>query len=223
MMETMVVEGWRADAPAWTLGRVAKWIGLTLILLFVAGVAAGFTAAWLDAGTGARVWSGRISATAPLIALLVFGGVGWAALRRNWPTTRPGSDEWQRRAATRARRTWGAWIGTVATLAVAGMLVPFAAWLGIGTAAGLALMIAAVALAVIGGLWGTLVYMKVIDEQERQANLWSGYAGLTTYFVLFFAELLIRKVVPGLPALDGAVFAAVSAVTLGTFLVKRFR
>ena len=212
------------DAPAWTPRRVFGWAGLSVVALFVAGIAMGFLAAHLDGGSGDRVWSGRISGAAPFVVFAVIALMIWAAVRRSWPArVDDGADAWQRQAAGRMRRTAAAWLGTVIALLAAGAAGSAAAWLGVETPAGLALLIAAVGLGVGGMIWGTIVYMRVVDEQERQANLLACYAGFSTYIALYFGQLLVARVGIDLPPLDHAIFGVTMVVALVTFVIARFR
>ncbi len=84
------------------------------------------------------------------------------------------------------------------------------------------LLLAGIALHVIGLLWGTLIYMQVIDEQERDANLWATYGGLVVYMVLFVARFLGDVAGVSLPLSDVGIFLATMIVTLAVFTWKRF-
>jgi len=211
------------DRPLWTLRRVTGWIVGSFVLVFVAGIAMGLAAAMLDRGTGAHLWRDRIMLGVPVMVTAIFGGAAFLAMRRNWPR-RPGpdADPWEHRAAARARRTLTVWAGAIAAIALAGIAVPIAAWAGTDTPAGL-ILLAIGALAGIAGLaWGTVHYMRVIDDHERRANLYCGYAGLSTYMVLFFVQMLARKVTD-LPRMDDAIFLITALVAGVTFCIVRFR
>ncbi len=129
-------------------------------------------------------------------------------------------DDWQTRAKAMMRRQRSAWIGTIIAMAIGFALF------GAGTQAGGmvrgGLMLAGLSLIVIGLLWGTLVYMQVIDEQERDANLWATYGGLTVYMTLFCAQFLADMAGITLPLTHDAIFVTTMIVTLIIFTWKRF-
>jgi len=216
-------DGREADQRLWTLGRVAGWVAATSAVIAVAGVAMGLLAARLDHGTGAHPWRERILLAVPLVVTAIIGGAALLALRRSWPR-RPGPDagEWQHRAAARARRTATVWMGAVAAIAITAIAVPTAAWAGTDTPAGIGLLAIGLVTGVVGLVWGTVRYMRVIDDHERRANLYCGYAGLSTYVILFFVQMLARKVID-LPRMDDAIFLVTSLVAGITFCIVRFR
>lgn len=136
---------------------------------------------------------------------------------KNMPTR----DDWQTRAGAMLRRQRSAWIGTIITMGIGFGLFVFATEQTEGTfRAGL--MLAGLALIVVGMLWGTLIYMQVIDEQERDANLWATYGGLVVYMVLFMARFLGEVAGVSLPLSDVGIFLATMIVTLAVFTWKRF-
>lgn len=129
---------------------------------------------------------------------------------------------WQTHARASLRRQRAAWLGTIATAMVSG------GFLGIGVVLdpGLARMIviAIGLLLIIASLvWGTLIYMQVIDEQERDANLWGCYVGMVVYLGLFVARMLGELFGAELPIDDSGIFTATMATVLIVFVWKRFR
>lgn len=130
-------------------------------------------------------------------------------------------DDWQTRASAMMRRQRSAWIGTIVTTAIGfGLFV-----VGTEQSDGLVrtgVMIAGLALIVVGLLWGTLIYMLVIDEQERDANLWATYGGLTVYMTLFCARFLADTAGIALPLTHDGIFGTTMIVTLIIFTWKRF-
>lgn len=134
--------------------------------------------------------------------------------------TRSG-DDWQARAGAMIRRQRSAWIGTIVTMLIGSILFGFATELA-DNAIRSALMIAGLALIAGGLLWGTVIYMQVIDEQERDANLWATYVGLTVYMVLFVARFLGDAAGTSLPLSHDGIFLTTIATTLAIFTWKRF-
>lgn len=128
--------------------------------------------------------------------------------------------DWQTRdAASRRARRW-AWIGPILAM-VAGSAVTSLSRHAPGVEA--PVLAAGIALLAVGILWGTAIYMRVIDEQERQANLWSGYAGFLTFVVLFLIRCQVIALHRPPPFTDTAALFAAMTVALATFAWKRFR
>lgn len=130
-------------------------------------------------------------------------------------------DDWQTRASAMMRRQRSAWIGTIVTMGIGFGLFLWGAEQREG-AGHTTLLLAGIALNVIGMLWGTLIYMQVIDEQERDANLWATYGGLVVYMVLFVARFLGDVAGVALPLSDIGIFLATMIATLAVFTWKRF-
>lgn len=136
-------------------------------------------------------------------------------------TKRASDTDWQASARSQLRNQRAAWIGTITTGAVAGMLI------GIGTSIdpGLArtLVLGGGVVAMVACLvWGTLIYMRVIDEQERDANLWACYVGMIVYLALFVAKDIGAKLALNLPISEFGIFTATMAVVLAVFVKRRF-
>jgi len=131
------------------------------------------------------------------------------------------ADDWQVRAKAMIRQQRSAWIGTIVTMFIGFALFGAATELAIGMARS-GLMLAALALIIGGLLWGTVIYMQVIDEQERDANLWATYVGLTVYLALFGALFLARAAGIALPLNHDGIFLTTMIATLAVFVWKRF-
>ncbi|HEU0044047.1 hypothetical protein [Sphingomonas sp.] len=132
------------------------------------------------------------------------------------------TETWRERARDVAHRRRAFWIWSpvftgVGALAIAGGLMADQAWLR------WAGILCGGAMALWGFVYGTAIYIRTVDEQERDANLWSCYAGMCAYLLLFTlqfgAEVLGRPV----PHADLGVFLIVMTVVLGVFAWKRFR
>lgn len=127
--------------------------------------------------------------------------------------------EAQAKAAEAARRSPWFWSPVSCALGGLGLL---GGW-HLGGALGWAAGIAGAALALWGFLFGTLIYMRRIDEQERDANLWGCYVGMCAYLVLFPASYAAAQLGHPVPHADVGIFFAVMFIVLGVFAWKRFR
>lgn len=131
-------------------------------------------------------------------------------------------DEGQKAAAAAERRRFAArYVSGGVIIAGAGLLA-MAKAVGSG-ALGSTLSILALALMVGGFFWGTFIYMKVIDEQERNANLWACASGMCVYFTLFSLRVLIEALNAAPPYGHEEIFMASVLITFGVFLWRRFR
>jgi hypothetical protein len=132
------------------------------------------------------------------------------------------TEDWETRARDAAvqRRTIWFWSPTflaIGALAVVGGTMADTAWIrwpGI---------ICGGLLAVWGFLYGTAVYMRTVDEQERDANLWGCYVGMCVYFLLFALNALVEHIGQPIPHAHYAIFFATMISVLGVFAWKRFR
>ena len=119
------------------------------------------------------------------------------------------------------RRQRSAWIGTI-IVGIIGAIV-FAEGLESGPGAlRTALLLGGFLLVGASLLWGTIVYMLVIDEQERDANLWGAYGGLTGYMSLFSVRYLSDAAKIDVPLTHEGIFVVTMLVTLAIFIWKRF-
>lgn len=131
------------------------------------------------------------------------------------------TDDWQTRARAMVRRQRSAWIGTI-IVGIIGAIV-FAEGLESGPGAlRTALLLGGFLLVGASLLWGTIVYMLVIDEQERDANLWGAYGGLTVYMSLFSVRYLSDAAKIDVPLTHEGIFVVTMLVTLAIFIWKRF-
>lgn len=133
-------------------------------------------------------------------------------------TGRQAMADW-RQQATRARwRYWGAWIGSP-LLFVVGLAVAGGGLIGDDSIA----LAAGAVLAAAGLVWSTVIYIRVVDEQERDATLWASYAAICVYFALFVARWLPILMHRPAPFDDRPVFVATMIAFLLVFSWKRFR
>lgn len=131
-------------------------------------------------------------------------------------------DGWreQARAATHERRAiwlWAPVFVVVGALAIAGGLMAEQGWLRWPS------LVCGAALAVWGFVYGTAIYMRTVDEQERDANLWGCYVGMCVYLVLFALSMTARALGRPVPYADLGIFLIVMVSVLGVFAWKRFR
>ncbi|OQW77633.1 MAG: hypothetical protein BVN33_00960 [Proteobacteria bacterium ST_bin13] len=129
--------------------------------------------------------------------------------------------DWQASARSQLRNQRAAWIGSIAAGAIAGVLMG----IGVNIDPGLmrtALLGGGVLAMVVCLVWGTLIYMRVIDEQERDANLWSCYVGMIVYLTLFVAKDIGAKLDLNLPISEFGIFTATMAIVLAVFVKRRF-
>lgn len=132
------------------------------------------------------------------------------------------ADDWQASARSAIRQQRAAWLGTIMTGLMSGLLFGLGGALTdpvlqpIVLGAACLLMVAAL-------IWGTLIYMRVIDEQERDANLWGTYVGMTVYLVLFAIKWIAELTHVAVPLSEQGIFTATMAAVLAVFTWKRFR
>lgn len=131
------------------------------------------------------------------------------------------TNEWEVREGKLAAKRRAIWIwtpvfGIVGVLAIVGGVISTGAmhWIGL----------------VFGGLmtswalvYGTAVYMRTIDEQEREANLWGCYVGMCVYLALFGLKILLDWGGTTVPQADNAIFLIVMLTVLSVFSWRRFR
>ena len=132
------------------------------------------------------------------------------------------AEEWRAEMATARKRRMAAWIGSP-ILIVAGLAM---LRLGLTIAPGGVrwLVLAAGGAAAIGGfLWGTIFYLRVVDEQEREANLWGCYVGMCVYLALFSIHTLFEGLNQPPPFGHFAIFSATMVTVMGVFLWRRGR
>lgn len=131
------------------------------------------------------------------------------------------AEDWKADAAHRTRLRIGAWVGTLVA-ATAGVIA-----LGLGTHIGggarAPLMILGGALVALGFVYGTAIYMRRIDEQERDANLWSAYIGFCLYIALYMIRGLWFYATGSVPFSHDVIFVVTLAVGLAVFLWRKFR
>lgn len=129
---------------------------------------------------------------------------------------------WQARAAAARKARLAPWRDCFFAGAIVGVAVSLAA-LSAQPGIRIPLIVLAVAAGVFGLVRGTLVYMRRIDEQERDANLWGCYAGMSAYLALYVLARAAAQFGIVVPFADDAIFLIVMAVTLAVFGWKRFR
>lgn len=132
------------------------------------------------------------------------------------------AEEWQSRAAAQRAERRAYWLWTpvfigVGVLAIVGGTMapsPWLRWPGMACGA---------AIASWGVVYGTALYMRAVDEQERDANLWGCYVGMCVYLVLFLTRWLLVALGHSVPHADEGIFLLTMATVLGVFAWKRFR
>lgn len=129
---------------------------------------------------------------------------------------------WQVRAATSRKARLAPWRDCFIAGAILGIVVPLAA-LSPQPGIRILLIVLAVAAGVFAMIRGTIVYMRRIDEQERDANLWGCYAGMSAYLALYILARAVALFGIVVPFADDAIFLIVMAITLAVFGWKRFR
>ena len=133
----------------------------------------------------------------------------------------PMADGWQAAADTAARKRRGAWVGTTIAFLVSGGCWGAALALE-NPARAILLVVGAVAFA-IGFAYGTAIYMRRVDEQERMANLWGSYAALCVYLALFAMHALAEQLGIRIAYAETWIFLIVTTSFGVTFLWQRFR
>lgn len=132
------------------------------------------------------------------------------------------AETWQdaARAVAHERRSiwfWAPAFMAIGAMAVVGGWMAEPWWLrlaGVGGGGPLALW---------GFFRGTAIYMRTIDEQERDANLWGCYVGMCVYFLLYVAQYAMASLGRPVPHAASGTFWIVMATMCGVFVWKRFR
>lgn len=204
--------------PFFSLARILRWTLIGAVTLILIPVGSGFIAAKLfgaDRETG-RILFGLV----PALVILALALVGWRRYRQYLAT-----DPVLRhnpRAVDRQLNLAAIWRDAV----IAGTLLGMGGMALHGAPQGparIALLIAMMALTGVAAVRGTLIYMQRVDEQERDANLWGAYCGVTVYVLLFGAQLLAKRFDTPIPHAHELIFGAVLATTPAVTLWKRFR
>ncbi|MBX9732136.1 MAG: hypothetical protein K2X59_12470 [Sphingomonas sp.] len=129
--------------------------------------------------------------------------------------------DWQASARSQLRNQRAAWIGSIAAGAIAGVLIG----IGVNFDPGLirtAMLGGGVVAMVVALVWSTLIYMRVVDEQERDANLLATYVGLLVYATLYAVLFLCGLAGVAVPLTHDGIFAATMVATTIIFVWKRF-
>ena len=132
------------------------------------------------------------------------------------------AEAWQETARTVAHERRAIWFWSpafmaIGALAIVGGSIADQWWLqlaGIGCGG---------ALAVWGFIQGTAIYMRTVDEQERDANLWACYVGMCVYLLLYAAQFALAALGRPVPYAALGTFLIVMNTVLGVFVWKRFR
>lgn len=201
-----------------TRGRIVRWVLIGVLAMIVVPFCVGVAAATF--GSVDRDIALTVAKVLPAFLILAVALAGWRSYQRHLvkdPVLRANP-----RAADRQLGIAAIWRDAV----IAGIL------LGIGGAvlhhlpdgAGrTALLVAMIALTGLVAVRSTLVYMRRIDEQERDANLWGAYCGVTLYVLLYGAQLLATRFGSPIPHAHDLIFGAVLVTTLFVTLWKRYR
>lgn len=212
-----------ADARFWTARRALRWAGLFLLLLIAMPLVLGLTSARLARIDPGHDWRqiGRVAALT-LFPVGIIAGTAWLWRDYRRHAKLGGGEPWQRRAADRRLAVSTVWRDCVLAGFVIGLCCAFAGDVPPG-APRIVLAAAATLAIVYGVVRSTVHYMRTIDEQERDANLWATYCGLTVYMALFFAQYIAARFAIAVPHVHEAIFLITAAVAGGAFLWKRFR
>jgi hypothetical protein len=132
------------------------------------------------------------------------------------------ADDWEAKARASASARRAVWVWSPVFIAVGGLAViggimaPVAwiRWSG---------FVCGGALTLWGFVYGTYVYMRTIDEQERDANLWGAYVGICAYLLLFPLSELLAMLGTQVPHAPYVVFMITMTTVLAVFAWKRFR
>lgn len=211
------------DTRFWTTRRALGWTGALVAWTIVPPTLVGLTAGYLSRHVPGQDWRGM----ARVVMLIVFtlglliGGVKlWRDYRRH--VTADADVAWKRAANARQLAVSGVWRDCLIAGFVLGISGTFAAIVPAGaprialaTVAGLAVAYAFVR--------STVVYMRKIDDHERDANLWACYCGMTVYAALFFTQYLAGEFGLVVPHVHDAIFWTTLTVTGGVYLWKRYR
>jgi len=180
--------------PRWTPRRVVTLSLLAALLLVLLGVGMGLLASYLDAGTGERVWRGRIRLGIMAIPPVVLALIGaWLWRRSSQMEAQVGPGE-----ARLVRRDRGFW--TVLGLQViAGSLIGglgMSWFLHPGTYSPEMTRWLAMALAVLSTgamIWGTMALMPRMDELELQDNLWGSTFGAGVTMLVYLPWYILWR------------------------------
>jgi len=124
------------------------------------------------------------------------------------------------RAAETGRRTiwfWSPAFIAIGALAIIGGIQAPIGWIHWSG------LICGGALTLWGFIYGTAIYMRTVDEQERDANLWGCYVGMCAYLLLFAITALLDYVGRPIPYAPYVVFFTTMMTVLAVFAWKRFR
>jgi hypothetical protein len=130
--------------------------------------------------------------------------------------------DFQARAAEHKARIRATWRDTNLFAALSGALLVIAYFAGPGPFRIVLIGVAAAAGAV-ALVRGTLHYIRSVDEQERDANLWGCYVGMCVYLVLFPLDQAARAFGVAIPHADWGIFILTLTAVLGVFAWLRFR
>ena len=213
------------EARFWTTGRSLRWIALLLLLVIGMPFVLGLTTGWLERTNPGRGWEdiGRATALTIFAIGLTLGAAWlWRDYRRHIAAAGGGGETWQRRATSRRLAISSVWRDCIIAGFVVGMACAFATQIAAGPGRIAMAIVAAIALAA-GFIRSTVYYMRTIDEQERDANLWATYVALAVYTALFMAQYIAIKFAIVVPHVHEAIFLLTMAVACCVFLWKRFR
>lgn len=211
------------EAIFWTPGRVLRWCGLFLLLVLGVPLVVGLTSAWLHRVDPATDW--RLIGRAVAMTLCAAGMIGgtiwlWRGYRSH--AMAHGGATWEARATTRRLTVSSVWRDAMLAGFVVGIASAFASQMPPGGPRTALAVIASLAL-IYGILRSTVHYMNRIDEQERDANLWGTYWGMTVYVTLYFAHHVAGRFGIAVPHAHDLIFLVSVIVTAAAFLWKRFR
>jgi len=212
-----------SDRAFWTTRRALGWVAALVLWTLLPPIAIGIVTTQLRQVYPEQNWReiGRVVALAVFTLGLAAGSWKlWRDYRRT--IVIDGDEPWQQRANSKRLAVSGIWrdcmiAGFIAGIAgtVFATLPPGAPRAAVAAVTGVALCYAMVR--------GTVLYMRTIDEQERDANLWGGYCGMSTYAALYFAQHIAGRFGVTVSHAHDAIFLVALTVTGGVYLWKRFR
>lgn len=206
------------ETDFFTRGRILRWALIGFIALIVVPFGMGIAAAKMFAVD--RETAQTIAKVLPAILILGVSLAAWRSYRRHLnadPVLHANP-----RATDRQLGVAAIWRDAVIAGGVLGVGGVFLHQMPDG-ASRTALLVALVAVTGLAAVRGTLVYMRRIDEQERDANLWGAYCGVTLYLILYGAQLLAQRFGSPIPYAHDLIFGAVLVTTVAVTLWKRFR
>ncbi|MFD1786261.1 hypothetical protein ACFSC3_01625 [Sphingomonas floccifaciens] len=211
------------DARFWTTRRALGWAGALVAWTIVPPILIGFTSAYF----APHVPGPDRHDTARVVMLIVFtlglliGALKlWRDYRRH--IAYDTDVAWKRSANARRLVVSGIWRDCLIVGFVLGISGVFATIVPAGAPR--------IALAAVGALAvayalvrSTIVYMRAIDDHERDANLWACYCGMTVYAALFFAQYLAGQIGLVVPYVHDAIFWTTLTVAGAVYSWKRYR